>query len=159
MTKNKKQKESKVKTRTLFDHVNAVFSEQDPEYFKKITDGDKKTWSNYMLNRFLSMQPNYVEIVNLVQRYSSLPPHLYYSILIAAIPKTGKQWNPYIKSKNETKFEPWLVDLFSNYFEVKSIDAIEYLKILSSNEQGKESIKNVCKIYGKDPKEINKLDL
>ena len=40
----------------LFDHINAITSEQDPKYFDKLTEEDLKSWSNFMINRFLSMR-------------------------------------------------------------------------------------------------------
>ena len=45
----------------LFDHINAITTIQDPKYFDKLTDEDLKTWSNFMINRFLSMKPEWVE--------------------------------------------------------------------------------------------------
>ena len=54
----------------LFDHINAVTSVQDPNYFKKISEEDKKSWSNYMISRFFSMEPEFVEVINEFQKYS-----------------------------------------------------------------------------------------
>ncbi len=38
--------------KSLFDHIKAVTQFQDPNYWDKLEDGDKKTWSNYMVHRF-----------------------------------------------------------------------------------------------------------
>lgn len=148
MAKVKKTKELKPKCKSLFDHSDHVFSVQDPNYFDTLTDGDKKTWTNFMINRLLSMQPNYVEVVNLLQKYSFLKPETYYKLLIGAFPRTRKQWNPYIKSKKETKFDEDLIDTFRKHFEVSSDDAIEYLTILSVDLEGQEKIKHICDLYG-----------
>ena len=37
----------------LFDHIKAITSEQNPKYWDILEDDDKKTWSNYMVHRFL----------------------------------------------------------------------------------------------------------
>ena len=64
MSGTKSGKKSSVKKKSLFDHVNAVTSEQHPNYWDEISDDDKKTWSNFMVNRFLSMKPEWIEFVN-----------------------------------------------------------------------------------------------
>jgi len=47
----------------LFDHLNAITAEQDPKYFDKLSEEDLKSWSNFMINRFLSMKPEWVELI------------------------------------------------------------------------------------------------
>jgi hypothetical protein len=37
--------------KTLFNHLTAITSEQDPNYWDKLDDGDKKTFSNYPKSR------------------------------------------------------------------------------------------------------------
>ena len=56
-----------IKKKSLFDHVNQVTSVQNPNYWDEISDEDKKTWSNYMINRFLSMNSDWIELVNELQ--------------------------------------------------------------------------------------------
>jgi len=149
MAKSKKPKEHKLKCKSLFEHSDHVFTVQDPNYFDTLTEGDKKTWTNYMINRLLSMQPNYVEVVNLLQKYSPmLKPELYYKLLIGAFPKTRKQWNPYLKGKQTNKFDESTIKLFCKYFECGSCDAIEYLTILSSDLDGQQKIKEICEKFG-----------
>ena len=45
-----------MKTKTLFDHIKQITNVQNQLYWDNITDADKKTWSNYMVHRFLSMK-------------------------------------------------------------------------------------------------------
>ena len=59
-----------VKKKSLFDHVNQVTSVQNPSYWDEISDEDKKSWSNYMVNRFLSMKPDWIDLVNEIQKKS-----------------------------------------------------------------------------------------
>ena len=59
---------AKEKTRLgLFDHISAITEHQKPDYFDKLTDDDKKTWSNFLILRYLSMQPTWVDVVSEVQ--------------------------------------------------------------------------------------------
>jgi len=51
-----------MKTKTLFDHIKQITNVQNQHYWENITDADKKTWNNYMVHRFLSMKPEWIEI-------------------------------------------------------------------------------------------------
>ena len=42
-----------MKTKSLFDHITHITQRQTKNYFEDINDADRKTWSNYMVNRFL----------------------------------------------------------------------------------------------------------
>ena len=64
--------DSPPKPKGLFDHINHVREKQDPNYFDKLTEADKKSWSNFMVCRFLSMQPDIIDAVNQVQKYSGI---------------------------------------------------------------------------------------
>ena len=74
--------------KTLFDHIKAVTQFQDPNYWDKLDDGDKRTWSNYMIHRFLSMNPDWIEVLSEIQPYTQvLEPKQLYLSLIGIIPK------------------------------------------------------------------------
>ena len=47
----------------LFDHIKAITQYQDPKYFDKLDDEDLKSWSNYMIHRFLSMNPDWIDLI------------------------------------------------------------------------------------------------
>ena len=95
--------------KTLFDHINAIYLEQKKNYFSTLDDGEKRTYSNYMVNRFLSMNIHQLPLVNEIQKYN-LPSDVHYLFLATTIPR-GKQYNKYVKAAKETKYEDWLVDL------------------------------------------------
>ena len=56
-----------MKTKSLFDHINHVTQKQTQTYWDDMTDADKKSWSNYMVNRFLSMKMEWITMVNDIQ--------------------------------------------------------------------------------------------
>ena len=143
----------------LFDHLNAITSEQDPNYFQKLSEEDLKSWSNFMVNRFLSMKPEWVELIaTLLPLSQTLSPKEMYSLYINVIPK-GKYFLKYIKGKSEDKYERFLIDLIKKEFLVSEIQAIEYIEILYSIREGRENIKYICEKYGIEKKEITKLKL
>ena len=145
--------------KTLFDHIKAVTQFQDPKYWDKLEESDKKTWSNYMIHRFLSMNPDWIEVLSEIQPYTQVlePKNLYLS-LIGIIPK-GRYFLKYTKGKKENKYESFLIDLIKQDFMCSSKEAEDYCEILYSTREGRENIKYICEKYGIDKKQITKLKL
>jgi hypothetical protein len=143
----------------LFDHLNAITSEQDPKYFDKLTEEDLKSWSNFMINRFLSMKPEWVELIaTLLPLTQTLQPKEMYKLYISVIPK-GKYFLKYIKGKSADKYEEFLIDLIKKDFQCSEKEALEYIEVLYSTREGRENIKYICEKYGTDKKQITKLKL
>jgi hypothetical protein len=145
--------------KTLFDHIKAITSEQDPKYWDTLDDSDKKTWSNYMIHRFLSMNSDWIEVLSEIQPYTQvLEPKQLYLTLIGIIPK-GRYYLKYTKGKGENKYESWLINLLKQDFQCSLKEAEEYCDILYSTRSGRENLKYICEKYGIDTKEITKLKL
>ena len=122
------------KPKGLFDHVKAVTNEQDPKYWDKLDDSSKKTWSNFMIMRFLSMKYEWVETIAAVQPYlQEVPPKAMYLAMIDLLPK-GRHFMKYMKPKGADKYEKWLVELVANNYEVSKLEAESYLKILYNSK-------------------------
>ena len=146
-------------TKKLFDHLNAITSEQDPNYFDKLSEEDLKSWSNFMVNRFLSMKSEWVELIaTLLPLSQTLSPKEMYKLYINVIPK-GKYFLKYIKGKSEDKYEQFIVDLLKKEYDCSENQAIEYLEVLYSSREAREYMTYVCEKYGVDKKQITKLKL
>jgi len=145
--------------KTLFDHIKAVTQFQDPKYWDKLEESDKKTWSNYMIHRFLSMNPDWIEVLSEIQPYTQvLEPKQLYLSLIGIIPK-GRYFLKYTKGKKENKYESFLIDILIQDFQCSTKEAEDYCEILYSTREGRENIKYICEKYGIDKKQITKLKL
>jgi|TARA_B100000424_G_scaffold240031_1_gene207181 hypothetical protein len=145
--------------KTLFDHIKAITQFQDPNYFDKLEEDDLKTWSNYMIHRFLSMNSNWIEVLSDLQPYTEqLTPKQLYLAYIGILPK-GRHYLRYVKGKKTNKYESWMVELIKEDFQCSLRQAEEYVEILYSTREGRESIKSICEKYGIDKKEITKLKL
>jgi hypothetical protein len=145
--------------KSLFDHIKAITSEQDPKYWDKLEDVDKKSWSNYMIHRFLSMNSDWIEILSEIQPYTqTLEPKQLYLVMIGLLPK-GRHYLKYTKGKNDTKYESWLIDLIKVDFQCSKKEAEEYTEILYSTREGRENIKYICEKYAIEKKQITKLKL
>jgi hypothetical protein len=143
----------------LFDHLHAVTAEQDPNYFDKLTEEDVRGWSNFMINRFLSMKVEWVQMIaDLLPLSQNLAPKEMYKMYIGIIPK-GRHYTKYIKGRAEEKYEEFLIDLLKTYYSCSKKEAIEYAEILYATREGREEIKELCEMYGTPKKEISKLKL
>lgn len=147
------------KVKTLFDHIKAITSVQDPNYWEMLSESDRKTWSSFMIHRFLSMNPDWIETISALQPYTEiLQPRELYLFYIGIIPK-GKYYLRYISPAGESKYEKWLIDLIKVDYNCSLKEAREYCEILYATEKGREHIQYICQKYGTDPKEITKLKL
>ena len=141
--------------KSLFDHINAIYLEQKKNYFSTLDDGEKRTYSAYMVNRFLSMNIHQLPLVNEIQKYT-LSPEVHYLLCATTIPR-GKQYNKYVKSKNEKKYEDWLVTLVAKHYQVSEVEATDYLELYYRDD--KAGLRELCEKYGVDNKTIKKAKL
>jgi len=157
-TKSKKKPSNNLgpKKKTLFDHINHIRGKKTENYFDILTDEDKKTFSNFMVNRFLSMDMNLVVAIDQIQKHSvGLKPKDYYRVLREVVPDS-RAFHKYIKS-DEGKYNPDLVNLVASHYEVSKLHAEEYIDVFKSTEKGTTELEELCAKYGKEPKEIKKL--
>ena len=141
--------------KTLFDHINEIYQSQKKNYFSTLDDGEKRTYSAYMVNRFLSMNIHQLPLVNEIQKYT-IPNEAHYLFLSTTIPR-GKQYNKYVKAAKETKYEEWLVDLVAKHYCVSQVEAITYLEIYYRDD--KPALRELCEKYGIDNKILKKAKL
>jgi hypothetical protein len=143
------------KVKGLFDHVDAIYTNQKSDYFASLSDADKKSYNNYMMNKFLSMNPHQLPFVNELQKYT-VSPELHYAFFSRVIPR-GRQFNKYIKSAKETKYESWLVEIVAKHFQVSKKEALDYLDIYY--EKSKGELRLLCEMYGIDKKYLKSAKL
>ena len=146
-----------MKTKSLFDHINHVTQKQTQTYWDDMTDADKKSWSNYMVNRFLSMKMEWITMVNDIQKLP-LEPKVLYKLYSNILPK-GRVFLKYIKGSKDMAYEKWLLEIVAKHFEISLVEAKTSLDFWYANEQGKQELLTLLKRYGVDPKEIKKLNL
>ena len=99
------------------------------------------------------MRADYIPVVNALQQYTGIPDRAHYLFLTNMLPR-GKQFSKYIKGDKEDKYDPTLVDLVKSHFQVSKAEAITYLTILY--EQDKPALRELCELYGADPKTLKR---
>ena len=134
--------------KTIFDWLNQITqTKSSPEDF---TEESWDSWNSYMIHRYLSMDINYIDIVNYVQKINPQNKKQIYSIYREMIPKQ-KVWLKYMKSQTPKKNSE-LVDYVAKYFECSLGEADHYIDIL--RETG---VRGILWEMGVDVKEQNKL--
>ena len=135
---------------TIIDWVNQVLVYKKP--WNSFSESDKKTFSPYILNRFLSMDREFIEVVNMFQPYSigMLESKDIYGFYCKLLPK-GKRFNKYIKGKKSKKYEPELINILCEYFEESKNHILDYLELLNQDQ-----LKMILELYGVEPKKVRK---
>jgi len=138
-------------SKTFFDHLNQVIKDKKSNYWQKLAEQDKKTWNTFMMNRYLSMNPEWIVMVDLFQKYNhTLDNELCYIIYVNYIPK-GKPFLRYIKrDKDGTNKE--LIKYISEYYECSIKEADDYMEILP-----KADLEIMLDQFGLEKRTITKL--
>ena len=104
------------------------------------------------------MNMNWIDFVNSLQKYTIglLKPKEVYHVYEEFIPQ-GKVYLKWVKGKASKKYNDKLVDYVKQYYEVSSVEAKDYIDILSKDEKGIESLTNIVKTYGVDKKELKRV--
>ena len=157
MSGTKSGKKSLVKKKSLFDHVNQVTAVQNPNYWEDISDEDKKTWSNYMINRFLSMKSDWIDLVNEIQKYPLEPKELY-KVYTSILPKK-KQWLRYIKGDKKMDYPKWVYEIVAKDMQVSMREAVSAVETYTMSTGGQSELADILLKYGTEDKEIRKLGL
>jgi hypothetical protein len=83
----------------LFDWPIEIIKNKPPA--SKFKQEDWNTFDIFMIHRLLSMNPNYLELVDYVQGLNIDDKEKVYRIYCDLIPKSNKTYFPYIKSKTK----------------------------------------------------------
>ena len=141
-------------SKSIVEHINNIsINKIDPETY---TESDWKSWSPFMINRWLSMNPGLVELVNEIQSLNITDKKQQYKLYASLLPKK-KVFARYIKSSKQSKYEPELLNVLAKYFEVGKSEIKSYLSLLFREKRGILYIEDILKSYGIDTKQIKKL--
>ena len=141
-------------SKTIFQHIaNITHIKADP---KKYSESDWKSYSPYMINRWLSMARDYTDIIDNTQKYYNLSKESHYKMLCGVLPKR-KVFTRYVKSKKVKKYNSELVDALTKHYEVSKTEVKGYIDLAMNDDLLLLNIKNILQRYGYSDKEIVKL--
>ena len=132
----------------IFDFLKQITYEK--QSWDSFTEEDKVSFNPYMIHRFLSMNPEYIEFVNLIQNIPYTEKEKIYKLYLYMIPKKN-MFLKYIKS-TRTKTKEELLQHLASHYECSLREAGEYYHMLHS-----DTIKGILKKRGIEDKEIKKL--
>jgi len=132
----------------IFDWLKQITYEK--QSWDSFTEEDRTSFNPYMIHRFLSMNPEYIEFVNLIQTIPYTEKEKIYKLYLYMIPKKN-MFLKYIKS-NRVKIKDELLNHLASYYECSLHEADEYYHMLHN-----DTIKNILKKRGVEDKEIKKL--
>ena len=132
---------------TLFDHLNAIYTNQSITYFDELEDKDRKTFDSFMIHRLVSMNEDLVDVANLIQRYELSPREVY--LFYSQILPKKRRYAKYIK-RQETgkKLKPEIVEVVAHHFSVSKKEAEDYIRLCAKTEDGKEFLRKLSLQYG-----------
>jgi len=136
---------------TIFDWIGQILVDKKP--WDSFDESDQKAFSPFIINRWLSMDEEFIEVVNYFQKYAigTLEPKEVYKWYSDFLPR-GKRFNKYIKSKNKKKYDPVLVGVMCTHFECSKQQVGEYLELIH-----KEELKEILEMYGTDKNQIKRM--
>ena len=136
---------------TIFDWVNNILIHK--KHWDDFTEDEQKKFSPFIINRWLSMDIEFIEIVNFFQKYSigTLEPREVYKWYCDMLPK-GKRFNKYIKGKKDKKYNTELLDIMITHFECSKSQVKDYLDLIAKDE-----LIEILEKYGMNEKTIKRL--
>lgn len=140
--------ELKNKTKNIFDWLNEITLYKSSA--EEFTDKDWDNFNSYMVHRFISMSPYYVEIADLAQGLMPNNKKEIYNFYKEMIPKR-KVWLQYIKTKNK-EINKELISHIASYYEVGFREARSYINVITDEE-----MPIILGEMGLEDKEIKKL--
>ena len=139
------------KPATIFDFMNGMTHEK--KEWSKYTDIDQKKFAPFIVNRWLSMRMELIEVINQLQKYTIglLSPRDTYRLYHGLLP-AQRTFAKYIKGKKEDKYNTDLVSQIADHYLVSKMEAIDYIELMS-----KDSCSTLLSKYGYTEKEIKKM--
>ncbi len=139
---------SKKQIKDIWGWLNEITLYKSP--IENISQESWECWNSYMVNRYVSMDIRYIELVNYIQTIPYDNKQQIYSIYREMIPKQ-KTFFKYLKV-NKRKKNLQAIDYIAKHFECSLGEAEEYMDILREN-----GVRSVLYKMGVTDKEADKL--
>lgn len=146
--------------RGLFDHIKQIKKHKKDGYWESLTKEEKKAWSAWMVHRFISMEPDYLPIVNQVQHLSlDLDDRLCYTLWKDLLPRDPR-YAKYIKADKSDKdtVPDIVIDRVAEYHVCSHKEAREYLHVFTESDERLEALRDIACAFATEPAERKKID-
>ena len=125
---------------TPFDHIKNLHTKK--RRWEDFNDEEKKAFNVYIINKTLSFNSNYLDIVGITQKYSTdqISQKEVFNIYFSLLPNKFRFYRWIKGAKNEKNKEK--AEYLAMHFKVSTREAYDYLKILD-----KKTINKIVKNY------------
>ena len=133
-----------------FDHIKNLHTKK--RSWEDFNNEEKKSFNVFIINKGLSMNPDYLGIVNMVQNFTGLnqviSPKEVFNLYFNLLPNKFRfyKWIKGTKDKNKEKYQ-----VLAKHFECSSREAKDYMELLDKKE-----INRILKLYKNDNKTSKK---
>ena len=128
-----------------FDHIKNLHTKK--RRWEDFNDEEKKSFNVFIINKGLSMNPNYLGIVNMVQNFTGLnqiiSPKEVFNIYFNLLPNNFRFYK-WIKGE-KTKKDREKAEYLAMHFKVSTRETYDYLGILD-----RKTINSIIKNYKND---------
>ena len=128
-----------------FDHIKNLHTKK--RLWEDFNDEEKKSFNVFIINKGLSMNPNYLGIVNMVQNFTGLnqiiSPKEVFNIYFNLLPNNFRFYK-WIKGE-KTKKDKEKAEYLAMHFKVSTREAYDYLQLLD-----RKTINSIIKNYKND---------
>ena len=132
-----------------FEHVKNLHTKK--RRWEDFNDEEKKAFNVYIINKTLSFNPNYLDIVGITQKYSTgqISQKEVFNIYFSLLPNKFRFYRWIKGTKNEKDKEK--AEYLTIHFKISIREAYDYLKILDN-----KTINNIINNYKNDFKRKSK---
>jgi hypothetical protein len=128
-----------------FDHIKNLHTKK--RRWEDFNDEEKKSFNVFIINKGLSMNPNYLGIVNMVQNFTGLNQVIsskeVFNIYFNLLPNNFRFYK-WIKGE-KTKKDKEKAEYLAMHFKVSTREAYDYLQLLD-----RKTINSIIKNYKND---------
>ena len=133
---------------TPFDFLKLVHNKSIK--WESLNEDEQKAYNTFIINKALSFNSNYLDIINKIQHYTPTPKESFK--YLQSMTSDKFRYNKWIKGQKIKSFNPHLIAIVSTHLECSSKQAEDYLNILEKKE-----VKMLLKQIGLQEGDIKKL--
>ena len=141
------------KNKNIFDFLKNICYTKDKNFFKNLSEEEKKDYNIFMIQKWLSMEPKYINFISFVDKYAfnCLDKQMYDRLMMEVLPKKQIYFK-YIKKDKSKEKDDIVIEYLSKKYEISKQQAQEYNQFLS-----KEDKQELLESFGVEEKIIKKV--
>ena len=148
--------------KSFYDFLKRLtkFGYHHNDNFWKSLDDTKKKYSQYMINRYLSMEPDLITTVNdlqIAQGSSKLSDKHHFLLWSQLLPNISIFFKYIGKDKTMMNWPKQWIEIVSKHFEISQTEAVDAMEMYMISHGGKLELYEVLTKYGITEGEIRKV--